>query len=54
MICHEKSFFAIFGNISTELVRMTTVKWTFHTLQKQEFGSIMVAEDTQLNEQTQA
>ena len=33
---------------------MTREKWTFHILQKQEFGSIMFAQDIQLNEQTPA
>ena len=33
---------------------MTRAKWTFHKLHKQEFGSVMVAEDIKFNEQTPA
>ena len=42
------------GNISAELDKMARAKWTFHKLQRQEFGSAMGAEDIQLNEQTPA
>ena len=53
-IWHEKSFFSISGNISTELVHKTREKWTLCKLQKQEFGSVMVAGDIHLNVQTPA
>ena len=33
---------------------MTMAKWRIHTIHKQEFGSIMFAEDIQLNEWTPA
>ena len=47
-------FFEISGNISTELVLTTRAKWTLHNRHNQELGSVMVAEDIQLNEQTPA
>ena len=51
-MCPEKSFFYITGYISIHVVHMTRANSTFHTLSKQEFGSVMVAEDIQLNVQT--
>ena len=47
-------FFEISGNISTELVLTTRAKWTLHNRHNQELGSVMVAKDIQLNEQTPA